>query len=157
SFSSLTKRTSRPTRGALCACSTGRSATTGPTSGERSPAPRPRRPPRRPRFRLSGSPGSQIPRRRRKRLPRPRMAAFHRQDKRSLLRLHLLEEHVLLRMGLAGDRIQRVHRLGEGVAVVAPGDVNRAIARRDALVLAERVTYGDLPVVVGRPEDGRVA
>jgi hypothetical protein len=29
---------------------------------------------------------------------------------RALLRLHLLEEHILLRMGLTGDRVQSIHR-----------------------------------------------
>ena len=44
-----------------------------------------------------------------------------------LLRFHNLEEHVFLRMRLAGNRIQRIHRLHDGVPGVAPKHIHVAI------------------------------
>src|SRR6266849_9814940 len=67
----------------------------------------------------------------------------------TLLRLHRLEVDVLLGMHLTGYRIQRIHRLRDQIAGVAPRRVYAAIRRGDALILAERIANGDLAVVVG--------
>src|SRR6266849_11020545 len=59
-----------------------------------------------------------------------------------------LEENVFLRMGFAGERIQRVHRMRNGVSRIAPRYIHPAIRRPYALVLAEGITPSDVAVVV---------
>ena len=46
---------------------------------------------------------------------------------RLLLRLHLLEEDILFRMGLPGDGVEHIDWLGDQVSEVSPSDVNRPV------------------------------
>ena len=59
-------------------------------------------------------------------------------------------------MSLTGDGIQRIDRLGDQVASVAPPHVYGPVPRRDALVLAQRVANRDVAIVVCRGKVGRI-
>src|SRR5690349_13164070 len=67
-----------------------------------------------------------------------------------LLGFHLLEEHILLGMGLSGDGIQRIRWVRDLVAGISPSHIDRPVDGKDALVVAQTVT--DEAVVVSRPE-----